>query len=157
MTIIFITRWDFTQVIASGLYGRESPDRILQSPPQTRRRRPVPRAQFWSAHTDVIKKKVLPEAVILCTSAFLLGSLSLGTSGQEITAGFGSVAFFSDWPCLSCLRLFSLTTMNKETGVRKAVCFRVRQVGLIHFVGRGGVKQRGGSPDCHLQTHSPEP
>lgn len=60
-----------------------------------------------------VLKQVLPEpaggfAIILCRSVFLLGPLSFGMSGQEMIAGLCSFTFFSDWLCLSCLRLFSL-------------------------------------------------
>lgn len=60
-----------------------------------------------------VQTQALPEPaggfpVVLCRSVFLLGSLSFGMSGQEMIAGFCSFMLFSDWLCLSCLRLFSL-------------------------------------------------
>lgn len=46
--------------------------------------------------------------VALCSSAFLLASLSFGMSAQEMISGFCSFTVFSDWLPLSCFRLFSL-------------------------------------------------
>lgn len=51
---------------------------------------------------------------ILCASVFLLASLSFGTPGQEIIAGFCSLAFFSDWLGFSCFRLFSLWGVQRK-------------------------------------------